>query len=147
MNITKTNKMRYMFLVRLSFTLWIVLRFNSTVMWPCSDFVVQCVPGTVGASYVPVTVQMVAGRDVSMVYSALDQILDGVQCSVVWFSVHETSHDGRGESSAVVALGMGSHVMPASTLIDSAVLTHKETVSDVWPTWIFKKLHKKRYKL
>lgn len=100
-------------------------------MWPCSDFVVQSVPWTVGASNVPVPVQMVAGRDVSMVYSALDQILDGVQCRVVWFSVHETSHDGRGESSAVVALGMGSHVMPASPLIDSAVLTHKETVSDV----------------
>lgn len=79
---------------------------------------------------------MVVGRDVSMVYSAMDQILDGVQCCVVWFSVHETSHDWRGKSPAVVALGMGSHVMPASTLIDSAILTHKETVPDVWPTYI-----------
>lgn len=85
--------MRYMFHCSAPFYSWNALRFNSTVMWPCSDFVVQSVPGTVGASNIPVTVQVVVGRDVSMVYSALDQILDGVQCCVVWFSVHETSHD------------------------------------------------------
>lgn len=109
-------------------------------MRPRPDLVVQSVPGTVSASNIPVTVQMVGGRDVAMAYSALDQILDGVQCCVVWFSVHETSHDGRGESPAIVALGMGSHVMPAATLIDSAVLTHKETVPNVRPTLIFNRI-------
>lgn len=109
-------------------------------MWPRPDLVVQSVPGTVSASNIPVTVQMVGGRDVAMVNSALDQILDGVQCCVVWFSVHETSHDGRGESPAVIALGMGSYVMPAATFIDSAVLTHKETVPNVRPTLIFNRI-------
>lgn len=109
-------------------------------MWPRPDLVVQSVPGTVSAPNIPVTVQMVGGRDVAMAYSALDQILDGVQCCVVRFSVHETSHDGRGESPAIVALGMCSHVMPASPLIDSAVLTHKETVPNVRPTLIFNRI-------
>lgn len=109
-------------------------------MWPRPDLVVQSVPGTVSAPNIPVTVQMVGGRDVAMAYSALDQILDGVQCCVVWFSVHETSHDGRSESPAIVALGMGSYVMPASPLIDSAVLTHKETVPNVRPTLIFNRI-------
>lgn len=91
-------------------------------MWPRPDLVVQSVPGTVSAPNISVTVQMVAGRDVAMAYSALDQILDGVQCCVVRFSVHETSHDGRGEPPAIVALGMGSHGLPR----DASLAPHRQ---------------------
>lgn len=110
------------------------LRMCVAVMRPRLDLFVQLVPGTLGGAHIAVTVQVVAGRDVTFLDTTRYQRFYCIHRCRIGKMGHEVPHERGSEPPAVVPLRVRTHVMPAPTLIYVAILAHKETVSDIIPT-------------
>lgn len=93
-------------------------------MRPRLNLFVQLIPGTLGGSHIAMTVQVVAGRDVTFLDTTRYQRLHGVHRCRIGEMGHEVPHEGGREPSAVVPLRVCTHVMPASPLVNVAILSY-----------------------
>lgn len=108
------------------FTVLLILQLR-----PRFDFVIESIPRTGAGTAVMVTVQSVRGGDVPRFTPHWIRLFTAFKAALFGFVV---SNQWRGKWSTVVGFRMTSNVLPNGTLINCAILTHTETVCDIWPT-------------
>ena len=74
-----------------------------------------------------------------------NDIIHSFQGGCIWQPTGEVSHDASTMGQAVPACCMGSLIIPASTLIYSAIFSHQEVVANVWPAWVQKNMYLFQY--
>lgn len=110
--------------MQLKFRIDCSLRMCVAVMRPRLDLFVQLVPGTLGGAHIAVTVQVVAGRDVTFLNTTRYQRFYCIHRCRIGKMGHEVPHERGGEPPAVVTLRVRTHVMPAPPLVYVAILAH-----------------------
>lgn len=121
---------------------------------PSSDNRIETVARAGSGTYIPVATHDISGRQESLqkgkeksggchrnvlseTYVAdttSHEVADSSLGSTVRHNRSEISNNADANGVGVVVGGMGSHVVPASSLINLAVLTHQEVVADVSPS-------------
>lgn len=101
---------------------------------PCRYEIVECISWTVGADAVTMAVQGVATRHFTESDSTRDELMDDILGGCVWHGVRETADDRYADRDGIPVGGVGTHSIPAASLVGVAVLPHQEIVTDIGPS-------------